>query len=418
MTALEAGGRWFKSTHADQFKTKVNCMKQVISTEQKPIKLWLDDIEAGALEQAKNLANLPFVFRHIALMPDAHQGYGMPIGGVMATQGVVVPNAVGVDIGCGMCALKTSIPALDQETLKKIMGGSKEYKGGIRSNVPVGFSHHSKKQDEALMPRITTKLQIVEQEYSSALSQIGTLGGGNHFIEIQQGNDGFVWLMIHSGSRNIGFKVAHHYNELAIALNERWRSSVPKNWQLAFLPLDTQEGQDYLEEMQYCVDFALASRGLMMELVKRSIVEIVGDVSFGEIINIAHNYAAMEHHFGTNVMIHRKGATKAYPGKLGIIPGSQGTASYIVQGKGEPESFMSCSHGAGRKMGRKQAQRELSLDSEIARLDALGVIHGIRNAKDLDEAAGAYKDISTVMENQADLVDIAVELRPLAVIKG
>jgi len=397
-------------------------MKQVISTEQKPIKLWLDDIEAGALEQAKNLANLPFVFRHIALMPDAHQGYGMPIGGVMATQGVVVPNAVGVDIGCGMCALKTSIPTIDQETLKKIMGGSKEYKGGIRSAVPVGFSHHSKKQDEALMPHGVdfddNKLPIVKREYYSALKQIGTLGGGNHFIEMQQGNDGFVWLMIHSGSRNIGFKVAHHYNELAVALNERWTSSVPKNWQLDFLPLDTNEGQDYLEEMQYCVDFALASRGFMMELVKRSILEVVGDVSFGEIINIAHNYAAMEHHFGVNVMIHRKGATKAYPGQLGIIPGSQGTASYIVQGKGEPESFMSCSHGAGRRMGRKQAQRELSLDGEIARLDALGVIHGIRNAQDLDEAAGAYKDISTVIENQADLVDIAVELRPLAVIKG
>lgn len=397
-------------------------MKQVISTEQKPIKLWLDDIEPGALEQAKNLANLPFIFRHIALMPDAHQGYGMPIGGVMATQGYVIPNAVGVDIGCGMCAVKTSIPALNQETLKKIMGGSKEYKGGIRSAVPVGFLHHSKKQDEALMPHGVdfedSKLPIVKREYYSALKQIGTLGGGNHFIEIQQGNDGFVWLMIHSGSRNIGFKVAHHYNELAILLNERWNSAVPKNWQLAFLPMDSAEGQAYLDEMQYCVDFALASRSLMMELVKRSIVDVVGNVSFGDIINIAHNYAAMEHHFGANVMVHRKGATKACQGQLGIIPGSQGTSSYIVQGKGEPESFMSCSHGAGRRMGRKQAQRELSLDGEIARLDALGVIHGIRNAKDLDEAAGAYKDISAVMENQADLVDITVELRPLAVIKG
>lgn len=393
-------------------------MKQVVYTEQKPIKLWLDDIEDGALEQAKNLANLPFVFKHVAIMPDAHQGYGMPIGGVMATQGVVIPNAVGVDIGCGMCAVRTSIPAIDRETLTKIMGGSKEYKGGIRSTVPVGFSHHSKKQDERLMPIQEGSLPIVRQEYQSALKQIGTLGGGNHFIEIQQGNDGFVWLMIHSGSRNIGFKVAHHYNELAISLNDQWRSSVPKSWQLAFLPLDSDEGQAYMEEMQYCVDFALASRELMMESVKRCVVEIVGNVFFGNTINIAHNYAAMEHHFGRNVMIHRKGATKAYPGQLGIIPGSQGTASYIVQGKGEPESFMSCSHGAGRKMGRKQAQRELSLDGEIARLNDIGVIHGIRSENDLDEAAGAYKDISTVMANQTDLVDIVVELKPLAVIKG
>ena len=268
------------------------------------------------------------------------------------------------------------------------------------------------------MPRITTGLPIVEKEYSSALKQIGTLGGGNHFIEIQQGNDGFVWLMIHSGSRNIGFKVAHHYNDVAISLNERWRSAVPANWQLAFLPLDSEEGRSYLAEMQYCVDFALASRGLMMELVKRSIVEVIADVTFGDIINIAHNYATMEHHFGTNVMIHRKGATKAYPDQLGIIPGSQGTASYIVRGKGEPESFMSCSHGAGRKMGRKQAERELDLNAEIERLDSMGVIHAIRYQKDLDEAPGAYKDISTVMSNQTDLVDIAVELRPLAVIKG
>lgn len=394
-------------------------MKQVISTEQKPIKLWLDDVEAGALEQAKNLANLPFVFKHIALMPDAHQGYGMPIGGVMATQGVVIPNAVGVDIGCGMCAVKTSIPALDQETLKKIMGGSKEYKGGIRSAVPVGFSHHLKRQDEALMPCAPdAQLLIVDLNYDSALKQLGTLGGGNHFIEIQQGDDGFVWLMIHSGSRNLGFKVAHFYNEKAIGLNERWHSSVPTSQQLAFLPLDSSMGQAYMKEMHYCVDFALASREHMMGMVKRCVAEVVGDVSFGESINIAHNYAAMEHHFGTNVMIHRKGATKAYPGQLGIIPGSQGTASYIVQGKGEPESFMSCSHGAGRRIGRKQAQRELSLDAEIARLDALGVIHGIRNTQDLDEAAGAYKDIDTVMRNQADLVDIVVKLRPLAVIKG
>ena len=395
-------------------------MKQVISTEQKPIKLWLDDIEEGALVQAKNLANLPFILKHIALMPDAHQGYGMPIGGVMATHGVVIPNAVGVDIGCGMCAVKTSILALDKETLKKIMGGSKEYKGGIRSSIPVGFSHHSKKQDESLMPSSIDfgRFPIVQREYNSALNQIGTLGGGNHFIEIQQGSDGFVWLMIHSGSRNLGFKVAHHYNDLAIKLNEKWHSSVQKSWQLAHFPLDSEEGQSYLQEMQYCVDFAAASRELMLTRVTNCVAEITNGLVFTDLINIAHNYAAMEHHFGHNVMVHRKGATKAYDGQLGIIPGSQGTASYIVRGKGNPESFMSCSHGAGRKMGRKQAQRELSLVDEIARLDNMGVIHAIRNKNDLDEAAGAYKDISTVMENQSDLVDIVVELKPLAVIKG
>ena len=394
-------------------------MKQVINTEQRPIKLWLDDIENGALEQAKNLANLPFIFRHIAIMPDSHQGYGMPIGAVMATQGAVVPNAVGVDIGCGMCAVKTSIKEIDELTLKKIMGGSKEFKGGIRCSVPVGRNHQSKKQNASLMPELKGgAFPNVEIEFSSALKQIGTLGGGNHFIEIQKGSDGFVWIMIHSGSRNLGYKIAKYYNNLAVTLNEKWFSSVPKKWELAFLPLDSEEGQSYLNEMQYCVDFALANRALMMENVKQAMIDVVDDVSFDDMINIAHNYAVMEHHFGKNVMIHRKGATKAYLDQLGIIPGSQGTSSYIVRGLGERESFMSCSHGAGRKMGRKQAQRELSLESEKSRLDAMGVIHSIRNTKDLDEAAGAYKDITTVMENQTDLVSIEVELNPLAVIKG
>ena len=395
-------------------------MKQVISTEKKPIKLWLDNMEDGALAQAKNLANLPFIFKHISIMPDSHQGYGMPIGAVMATKGVIIPNAVGVDIGCGMCAVKTSITSLGKETLKKIMGGSAEFKGGIRTKVPVGFSHHSKRQNDEYMPTLYhgLDLPIVSREYNSALKQVGTLGGGNHFIEIQQGDDGFIWLMIHSGSRNIGYKVAKHYNDLAVKLNERWKSEIPKKWELAFLPLDTKEGQLYQAEMQYCVDFALASRILMMDRVKECVSEVVGPVEFGEMINIAHNYAAMENHFNANVMIHRKGATKAYSGQLGIIPGSQGTTSYIVRGKGERDSFMSCSHGAGRKMGRKQAQRELDFEEQKKILDDIGVVHGMRNAKDLDEAPGSYKDISVVMDNQADLVEIEVELRPLAVIKG
>ena len=391
-------------------------MKHVITTENKPIKLWLEDIEEGALEQAKNLANLPFIFKHIAIMPDSHQGYGMPIGGVMATKDVVVPNAVGVDIGCGMCAVKTALTELDQDTLKKIMGGSAKYKGGVRSKIPVGFKHHSKKQDPALIGH-WEGLPIVTEEYASALKQLGTLGGGNHFIEIQKGSDGYIWLMVHSGSRTIGFKVAHHYNQLAIELNEKWKASVPKSWQLAFLPLDSQEGIDYLAEMKYCVEFASANRKLMMQGVKEALLNVVA-TNFEEAIDVPHNYAAMEHHFKTNVMIHRKGATKAYKEQLGIIPGSQGTSSYIVSGKGEPESFMSCSHGAGRKMGRKQAQRELNLEEQKTLLDVAGVIHSIKNQKDLDEAPGSYKDIAIVMANQEDLVTIKVELKPLAVVKG
>lgn len=395
-------------------------MRNVITTETIPIKLWLEDIEDGALEQAKNLSNLPFAFKHIAIMPDAHQGYGMPIGGVMAARGVVVPNAVGVDIGCGMCAVRTNLERIDKETIKRILGGSKEDHGGIRTFIPVGFDHHPKKQDDTLMPPMNehTFEGIVGKEYDSALKQIGTLGGGNHFIELQHGSDGFVWIMIHSGSRNLGYKVAKNYNDISVKLHEKWHSSVPKKWELAFLPLESEEGTKYMSEMKYCVSFALANRSLMMERVKQAIVDACGPVEFGKMINIAHNYAAMENHFGQNVLVHRKGATQAREGQFGIIPGSQGTKSYIVTGKGNPQSFMSCSHGAGRKMGRKQAQRELNLEEEIARLDTVGVVHGIRHQKDLDEAAGAYKDISIVMQNQADLIDISVELTPLAVVKG
>lgn len=392
-------------------------MDKVISTERLPIKLWLDDIEDGALEQAKNLANLPFAFKHIAIMPDAHQGYGMPIGGVLATKGVVIPNAVGVDIGCGMCVVKTSLTEIDIETLKEIMGE-------IRKAVPVGFAHHKEEQSKDKMPTYMVGLvyEIVSQQWKSALTQLGTLGGGNHFIEIQKGSDGYIWIMLHSGSRNLGYKVARHYNEIAISQNEKWYSQVPKNHELAFLPIDSREGQDYLREMNYCVEFALASRKLMME----RIINIVGAVTLtskykfyeNAMINIAHNYAVMEHHFGQNVMIHRKGATLARKGTVGIIPGSQGTKSYIVEGLGNPMSFDSCSHGAGRKMGRKEAKNKLNLQEEIKRLDDQGIIHSIRGVEDLDEASGAYKPIETVMNNQKDLVKILVELQPVAVIKG
>ena len=387
-------------------------MKQVISTEKAPIKLWLNDIEPGALEQAKNLANLPFIHKHVALMPDSHQGYGMPIGGVLATLGVIIPNAVGVDIGCGMCAVKTSINDIDSTELKEVMKL-------IRKRIPLGFNHHKKNQDESLMPEREKLPFIVSRQYTSALKQLGTLGGGNHFIEIQLGSDGYVWIMIHSGSRNIGLKVADHYNKLAVSLNERWHTNVPREWQLAFLPIESDEAKNYLEEMQYCVDFAFANRTLMMERIKESFIKVFnGKVTFNEMINIAHNYAAWENHYNKNVFVHRKGATRAYEGEIGIIPGSQGTKSYIVEGLGNEESFKSCSHGAGRKMGRKQARKELSLETEIKHLNDKGIIHSIRNESDLDEATGAYKDIHEVMENQKNLVKIKVELEPLAVIKG
>ena len=409
----------------------------IVDTNNKiPIKMWLKEIEAGALMQASNLANLPFVFKHIALMPDCHQGYGMPVGGVMATKGVVVPNAVGVDIGCGMCAVKTSLTEIDTDTLKKIMGE-------IRKTVPVGFNKHKEPLHSGFLPSYKFDTDdhtcpIVYQEWENARLSLGTLGGGNHFIEIQKGDDGHIWIMIHSGSRNLGLKVANHYNKLAKVLNAKWHTGIDPKWDLAFLPLDSEEGKAYIKEMNYCVEFALANRKLMMDRICEIFKEIIPyeesykneynensednewepGIEFKPMINIAPNYASMENHFGQNVMVHRKGATKATKGLIGIIPGSQGTKSYIVKGKGNKQSFESCSHGAGRKMGRKVACETLDLATEQKILDDQGIIHNIRNQDDLDEAPSSYKDISVVMENQKELVNIEVELTPLAVIKG
>ncbi len=378
-------------------------------------------MEPTAMSQARNLANLPFTFKHVAIMADAHPGYGMPIGGVLATKDVVIPNAVGVDIGCGMCAVRSSLTEMDTDSLKRILG-SRDRNQGVRAVIPTGFKHHRHGQDESLMPDLAgveqVKKSIVLQEYQSGRRQLGTLGGGNHFIEIQYGSDGHIWLMIHSGSRNIGLKVASHYNRLAIKLNEKWQSAVPRKWDLAFLRLDSVSGGDYLKEMQFCVQFALANRLLMMQRFKEAVAEVFPGVDFFPPVNIAHNYAAQERHFREKVMIHRKGATSARAGEYGIIPGSQGTASYIVIGKGNEQSYTSCSHGAGRVLGRKQAQRTLDLKAEQKHLDDMGVLHQLRGKRDLDEASGAYKDITKVMANQEDLVEIMVALRPLAVVKG
>ena len=406
-------------------------MKYVINSERIPIKVWLDDVDEKTLDQAKNLANLPFAYKWISLMPDAHCGYGMPIGGVLATKGVVIPNAVGVDIGCGMCALQLPLQDISTDHLKKILGK-------IRQRVPVGFHHHEEPQPVVSMPKVSIEglsesfYNVVNEEYKNALTQIGTLGGGNHFIEIQKGSDGFIWIMIHSGSRNIGFKVAKYYNNTAKELNKKWYTSVPSKSDLAFLPTDSMEGAQYLTEMRYCVSFALCNRKLMMKRIVDCFKEVLFSDSyntglpfwkkeadiFNDMINIVHNYASLENHYGINVMVHRKGATLAREGTIGIIPGSQGSKSYIVKGKGNPESFHSCSHGAGRKMSRTKATAELSLEDEQKKLDDKGILHSVRGNSSLDEAPGAYKDIEVVMENQRDLVDIVVELEPLAVVKG
>jgi len=391
---------------------------RVITSEKLPVKMWTRDVEQGAMDQIINLANFPFAFGHIVILPDCHQGFGMPIGGVLPTEKVIVPNAVGVDIGCGMTAVRTSLTNVKQDVLKMIMAE-------IRRQVPLGFKHHEKAQDTSLMPDLRSsefkihELTVLAREYKNALYQLGTLGGGNHFIEIQKGADNFIWVMVHSGSRNIGKQVADFYNRLAVELNKKWNIRGTSDKQLAFLYLDSTEGQKYMAEMNYCIDFAFASRRLMLDRIMSIVADYIKDrIQFAEPINIAHNFASQETYHDHKLIIHRKGATQAFNGQLGIIPGSQGTESYIVRGKGNEESFNSCSHGAGRILGRRQAQRQLDLEKERASLEKKNILHSIFHKSDLDEAPGAYKNIKQVMAQQSDLVDILVELHPLAVIKG
>lgn len=381
-----------------------------------PVKIWTDQVEASAMRQIENLTSLPFLFHHLAIMPDVHTGKGMPIGGVLVCKDAVIPNAVGVDIGCGMCAVKTSwkVSELPMTVLRK------EIMSGIRQRIPLGMDHHSEKQEEKYLPtdHDIDKMIVVKRRKESILREIGTLGGGNHFIELQKDEDDNLWIMIHSGSRNLGARVGAYYNELAGKLNAQWHSTVSPDLHLAFLPKGTREFGLYWTEMKYCVDFALCNRRLIMHRIEEVLADTLKGIEFEPLINIAHNYAAMEHHFGQEVIVHRKGATLAREGVTGIIPGSQGTASYIVEGLGNPESFCSCSHGAGRLLSRSAAIRTLNMAEEIARLESMSIVHAIRRQDDMQEASGAYKNIDEVIANELDLIRVKTRLVPIAVIKG
>ena len=381
-----------------------------------PVKMWANMCDATAWQQISNLCSLPFVFRHLALMPDLHGGKGMPIGTVLATKDVVIPNAVGVDIGCGMCAVKTyiKVETIEQEVLRK------QSMRGIRKQIPLGMEHHKEAQEEKYMPanHDVDSMTIVKRQYVSATKQVGTLGGGNHFIELQSDDEGWLWIMIHSGSRNLGKQVCDYYSRVAMILNERYFSSVKPELNLPFLPLKTKEFNEYWSEMQYCIDFGLCNRKLIMQRIEEVISDAIPNVEFEPMINIAHNYAAWETHFDEACIVHRKGATSAKMGEIGIIPGSQGTSSYIVEGLGNPLSFMSCSHGAGRVMSRTEAVKSLNLAEEIQKLDEKGIVHAIRCQEDLEEASSAYKNIEEVIGQETDLVKIRTHLFPIAVIKA
>lgn len=375
---------------------------------------WCGNPEDGAVQQAKNIANHPWLVGNVCLMPDTHEGYGMPIGGVAALDNAICPNMVGVDIGCGMLAVKTNLTTeqVNVNLLKQVMGK-------IRERVPVGFNHHTTQQLSPIFADESwNHTTVCLREFESARYQIGTLGGGNHFIEIQRDEDNNVWFMIHSGSRNLGKKVADFYNYKAKELCEFWKQNEIVNNDLAVLPIGTNEARSYIVEMEICLNFAYENRMLMAQRIMDSFADVFPDFNNLNTINIHHNYAALEHHFGRNVWVHRKGATLAREGTIGIIPGSQGTCSYIVEGLGNEASLQSCSHGAGRKMSRMKAKQELTVEGEAKRMDDLGIIHSIRNVNDLDEAPSAYKDIDVVMDEQKDLVKILVKLLPIGVIKG
>jgi len=392
-----------------------------------PIKSWCDDLEEKAMEQAVNLANHPVTEKHVALMPDCHVGYGMPIGGVIACRNAVIINAVGVDIGCGMIAVETDCSSEVFAEMKV----RRDFLNSIKELVPLGKGKaHKEKQTWDGFDRYS---EVVKDDntitWPSKLDRknLGSLGGGNHFIELQKDDNDKIWLMIHSGARNLGYRIANHYYKIAEEFNRTEGIELPDK-ELAFLYADSLDGMNYIRDMNFALEYALENRHRMMKCVKEKLAKHIVNVNFLREINIHHNYAALEEHFGEEFWIHRKGATSAKKDEYGIIPGSMGTPSYIVRGLGNSESFMSCSHGAGRIMGRAEASRSLTVDecNEAMKgivCDRWNIIRKKRKGNtvenyDLSEAPQAYKDIDKVIESELDLIEPIVKLYPLGVLKG
>ena len=400
----------------------------------RPVKIWLSsekDLEQGCLEQAYNLSNLPFLHEWICLMPDTHQGMGMPIGGVIAAIDTVIPNAVGVDIGCGMGFVCTNIPV---STLRGVQTGNgnlvQAIIGDILRNIPVGFNHHKRPQPSYTLDAALGELDKYERQHElqsqldAGYFQIGTLGGGNHFIELQEDEDGLLGVMVHSGSRNFGKQVCDYFHNKARELNAKWQSPVPDYWRLAHLPTDTQEGQDYINWMNLALGFAFENRSRMMLAVKAILDKWIGkhtdiSIEYTDEINCHHNYASLEHHYGKDVWVHRKGATRAEKGELAVIPGAMGSFSYVAEGLGNAESYNTSSHGAGRRYSRKAAMQNFTVEEVINDLNTAGVVLGKHSKKDVpEESRFAYKNIDEVMGNQKDLVKPVKKLKTIGVVKG
>lgn len=389
-----------------------------------PVKIWsqIETVEPAAIQQLRNVASLPFVFKHVSAMPDVHSGIGSTVGSVVATKGAVVPALIGVDIGCGMMAVRLGIP------LNILKDKAKEIRSSIERSVPVGKNSHktvsdsvrewSRWKDTQHLYATANHKRGADSLIATAMNQMGTLGGGNHFIELCEDTEGHCWVMLHSGSRNIGKSLAEIHIDRAKADMKRMFISLPDP-DLAYYAEDTDFYNQYMYDLQWAQDYAFANRKRMMQLILRDISYAIGwqgmPVPYSSEVNCHHNYASRENHYGENVLITRKGAVRAREGDLGIIPGSMGTRSYIVRGLGNVESFHSCSHGAGRKMSRTEAKRRFTVADLIAQTD------GIECRKDedvIDEIPGAYKSIDEVMENQKDLVEVVAQLKQFLCIKG
>ena len=396
-------------------------IKEVLTSQRVPVKIWTDDVDEKSKQQLANIASLPFIHHHVAAMPDVHLGIGATIGSVIATHKAIIPAAVGVDIGCGMVACRLSITGndLDERSLRKVFGQ-------ISRDVPVGRDQH--RDDRARVdaakpfgPRLDAMTHKHPQllkafgKHSKWVNQMGTLGGGNHFIEVCLDESNRVWVMLHSGSRGIGNALAGYFIELARRDMERWMIHLPDR-DLAYFPEGTEHFDDYVEAVTWAQEYAMQNRREMVDLVLAALERHLPAFSVtSEVVNCHHNYVALEHHYGANVWVTRKGAIRALEGDLGIIPGSMGARSYIVRGKGNPESFTSCAHGAGRKMSRTAAAKQFST------ADLVRQTEGVICRKDkgvVDEIPGAYKDIDTVMANQADLVDAMHTLKQVLCVKG
>ena len=396
-------------------------IKQVITEGRLPVKIWTDAVEPHARQQLVNLSTLPFIYRHVAAMPDVHSGIGATIGSVIATVNAIIPAAVGVDIGCGMIACRLSLEAKDlsEGLLKKIYDQ-------INRDVPVGRDQHN--EDRALtdyalpfgpqLKRMTDKHPQLLKSFGKSsdwVRQMGSLGGGNHFIEVCLDEAERIWVMLHSGSRGVGNAIGNYFIQLARKDMERWMISLPDR-DLAYFPEGTEHFDDYAAAVQWAQDYAYANRQAMLDLILAALARHLPAFQVtAEAVNCHHNYVTRENHYGANVWITRKGAIRAREGDLGIIPGSMGAKSFIVRGKGNPESFCSCSHGAGRKMSRTAAEKSFTM-ADLARQT-----EGVVCRKDkgvIDEIPGAYKDIDEVMANQDDLVEVVHTLKQVVCVKG